>query len=121
MPTQERLRRHDQPVSAALRNQASERGEERAISRPQCGALFLPSERDELVSQHEQLDVFGELAAPASDKQPQHSREGEIGKGKEHEPILQPPAGKEEQEPSLETLSQPSQLQDQHDPVHERA
>jgi hypothetical protein len=38
--------------------------------------------------QHEQLDVFGELAAPAPDQQPQHSREGEIGEGKEHAPML---------------------------------
>src|SRR5207302_904226 len=38
-----------------------------------------------LMSQHEQLDVFSELAVPASDQQPQHSREGEIGEGKEHE------------------------------------
>ena len=45
-------------------------------------ALFLPSEHGELMSPHEQLDVFGDLAAPASDKQPQHSREGEIGRRK---------------------------------------
>jgi hypothetical protein len=36
----------------------------------------------------EQLDVFGDLAAPASDKQPQHSREGEIGEGKQHPLML---------------------------------
>jgi hypothetical protein len=29
--------------------------------------------------QHEQLNIFGELAAPVRDQQPQHSREGEIG------------------------------------------
>jgi hypothetical protein len=29
------------------------------------------------------------LAAPASDKQPQHSREGEIGEGKQH-PLMFP-------------------------------
>jgi hypothetical protein len=28
------------------------------------------------------FDVFGDLAASASDKQPQHSRKGEIGEGK---------------------------------------
>jgi hypothetical protein len=43
----------------------------------------------ELMSQHEQLDVFGDLAAPASNKQPQHSREGEIGEGKQH-PLMLP-------------------------------
>jgi hypothetical protein len=36
------------------------------------------------MSQQEQLDVSSELAAPAADQQPQHSREGEIGERKEH-------------------------------------
>jgi hypothetical protein len=40
------------------------------------------------MSQHEQLEVFGELAASVSDEQPQQSREGEIGEGKEHPPML---------------------------------
>jgi hypothetical protein len=35
-----------------------------------AGALFLPSEHGELMPQHEQLDVLGDLAAPASEKQP---------------------------------------------------
>jgi hypothetical protein len=34
--------------------------------------------------QHEQLDVLSELAAPAPDQQPRHSRKGEIGKRKKH-------------------------------------
>jgi hypothetical protein len=94
MPTQKRLRRHDQPVSAPLRERAGERREEGTIGRPQRGALFLPSEHGELISQHEQLDVFGDLAAPASGKQPQHSREGEIGEGEQHPLILpEPTAG----------------------------
>jgi hypothetical protein len=91
MPTQKRLRRHDQPVPAPLRKHTGERGEEGTIGRLQRGALFLPSEHGELMSQHEQLDVFGDLAAPASDKQPQHSREGEIGEGKQHPPMLPEP------------------------------
>jgi hypothetical protein len=40
--------------------------------------------------EHDQLDVFGDLAAPAPDQQPQHSREGEIGERKEHLPMLAP-------------------------------
>jgi hypothetical protein len=51
----------------------------------------LPSEHDELMPQHEQLNVLGELAAPASDKQPQDGREGEISEGKEHPPMLPEP------------------------------
>jgi hypothetical protein len=48
----------------------------------------MPSEYGELMSQHEQLDVFGDPVAPASDKQPQHRREGEIGEGKQHRLML---------------------------------
>ena len=48
----------------------------------------MPSEHDELMTQHEQLDVFGELAAPTTDKQPQQGREGKIGEGKKHQPML---------------------------------
>jgi hypothetical protein len=47
-----------------------------------------PSEDDELVSQHEHLDVLSEFAASAVDQQPQHGREGEIGERKEHAPML---------------------------------
>jgi hypothetical protein len=52
----------------------------------------LPAEHDELMSQHEQFDVFGELAASAPDQQPQQSREGEIGERKEHVPMFPSPA-----------------------------
>jgi hypothetical protein len=47
------------------------------------------------MSQHEQLEVFGGLAASVSDEQPQQSREGEIGERKEHPPMLPegPPPG----------------------------
>jgi hypothetical protein len=41
--------------------------------------------------QHEQFDVLCELAAMAFDKQPQQSREREIGEGEEHPPMLPEP------------------------------
>jgi hypothetical protein len=44
------------------------------------------------MSTHEQFHVFGELAAPASDKQPQHSRERELCEGEEHAPMLPEPS-----------------------------
>jgi hypothetical protein len=31
------------------------------------------------MAQDEQLDIFGEFAAPAPEQQPEHSREGGIG------------------------------------------
>jgi hypothetical protein len=79
MPAQERLWRHDQSTAPPQRKQSRERRKQGTIGRPQRGVPLLPSEDDELMAQHEQLDVFGELAAPVPDQQPQHSREGEIG------------------------------------------
>jgi integrase len=52
----------------------------------------LPREHKQLMPQHEQFDVLCELAATASDKQPQQSREREIGEGEEHLPMLPEPA-----------------------------
>ncbi len=92
MPAQERLWRHNQPMAAPRRQQARERRKQGTIGWPQGGATLLPSEHDKLMAQHEQLDVFSELAAPVPDQQPQYSREGEIGKGKEHAPMLPWPA-----------------------------
>jgi hypothetical protein len=57
-------------MSSALRQHPGERSEEGAISRSQRGAPLLSAEHDELMSQHKQLDVFGELAAAGSDEQP---------------------------------------------------
>jgi hypothetical protein len=87
MPAEKRLRGHDQLVPPT-REQSGERCEESTIGRSERGARLLASEHDELMSQDEQFDVFGELAAPASDKQPQNSREREIGEGEEHPPML---------------------------------
>jgi hypothetical protein len=59
-----------------------------AIGRAQRRPPLLALEYDQLMSQDEQFDVFGELVAAAADQQPQYSREGEIGERKEHEPML---------------------------------
>jgi hypothetical protein len=67
-------------------------GKKGAIGWAQRRAPPLPTEHGKLMSQDEQLDVFGELAAATADQQSQHSREGEIGEGKEHAPMLPSPA-----------------------------
>ena len=92
MPAQKRLRRHHQPVAAPRRKQSGECRKQSTIGWPQRGAALLPAEHDELMSQHEQFDVFGELAASAPDQQPQQSREGEIGERKEHASMFPLPA-----------------------------
>jgi hypothetical protein len=92
MPAQKRLRRHHQPVATPRWKQAGERRKQSTIGWPQRGAAFLPAEHDELMSQHEQFDAFGELAASAPDQQSQQSPEGEISERKEHAPMFPSPA-----------------------------
>jgi hypothetical protein len=84
MTAQKRLRRHHQPVATLRWKQAGECRKQSTIGWPQRGAAFLPGEHDQLMSQHEQFDVFGELAASAPDQQSQQSREGEVGERNEH-------------------------------------
>jgi hypothetical protein len=62
MPAQKRLRRHDQSVATPWRKQSGERRKQTTIRWSQRGAPLLPAQHHELMSQHEQLDVFGELA-----------------------------------------------------------
>ena len=68
--------------------QASRRSNERSIRRPKRGAARLPTSHDELMTQQVQLDVLRELASQSPDKQPKHGRERQIGKGKQHAPML---------------------------------
>jgi hypothetical protein len=84
-------------VAPARREQSGERRQQRAISWPQQGSPLLPSEHDQLMSQHQYLDVFGELATPTPNQQPQHNRRGETGKRKEHAPMLSSPDAKPQQ------------------------
>ena len=54
-----------------------ERSKKGTIGRPQRRPTRLPPEHDELMPQHHELDVFGDLAAPPSEEQLQDRREGE--------------------------------------------
>jgi hypothetical protein len=114
MPAQKCLRPHDQALSAPVREQPRERRKEGTVRGPQRRAASLPAEHNELMSEHEQLDVFGELAAPASDKQPQNRREREIGEGEEHPPMLPdspPPAAARPRNRGFETPQGANPLQ----------
>jgi hypothetical protein len=61
---QERLRCHDQSVAPAPREQSGERRKERTIRRSERSPPLLPAEHGQLMPQHQQFDVLGELAAP---------------------------------------------------------
>jgi hypothetical protein len=51
----------------------------------------LQAEHEELMPQHQKLDVFGEPAASPSEEQLQDRRESEIGEGKEHSTMFPEP------------------------------
>jgi hypothetical protein len=69
MPTQQRLWRHDETLSVPPREHPGERSKKGTIGRPQRRPTRLPPEHRELMTQHHQLDVFGELGASPSDQQ----------------------------------------------------
>jgi len=68
------------PTGASAQSAANKR----AIGRPQQWAPLLPAEHGQLMAQHQQSGVLGELATPVPYQQAQHSREGAIGEGEEH-------------------------------------
>jgi hypothetical protein len=53
MPAQKRLRRHHQSVAPARWQQTGERCEQRTIGWSQPRATLLPTEHDQLMTQHE--------------------------------------------------------------------
>ncbi len=102
VPTQQRLRRHYKRVSPPRRQYPGERSEKSTIGRPQRRSSRLPPEHEKLMTQHQKLEVLGELVASPSDQQLQDRRESEISERKEHPPILAGPlADHGETEPSL--------------------
>jgi hypothetical protein len=108
-------------VALAGREQSRERRKQRAIGWPQQGSSLLASEHHQLMAQHEQLNVFGALAAPTPHQEPQHSREGEIGERKEHAPMLSSPDAKGSKRERLGLGRQPLGCNAQHDLVRARA
>jgi hypothetical protein len=55
-------------VAPAPREQSGERCEERTIRWSERPPPFLPAEHGQLMPQHQQFDVLGELAAPTPDQ-----------------------------------------------------
>jgi hypothetical protein len=54
-------------VAPAPREQSGEGRKECTIRRPQRLPPFLPAEHGQMMPQHQQFDVLGELAAPTLD------------------------------------------------------
>jgi hypothetical protein len=69
MPAQQRRRRYYESLSAPVREQSRERGDERTIRRAKPRASLLTSENRELVSKEHQFHVLGELGSSTADEQ----------------------------------------------------
>jgi hypothetical protein len=52
---------------------------------------MLPPQHDELMAQHEQLNILGKLRTPTASNQPQQRHEHQVDEGKNHRPILPNP------------------------------
>jgi hypothetical protein len=72
---------------------------------------LLTAEHEELMPQHQKLDVFGEVAASPSQKQLQDRREREIGEGKDHSAMLREDQHWSQQDENQVLKSSGSQLQ----------
>jgi hypothetical protein len=79
-------------MAARPREQSRKRCEESTIGRSERRARLLTAEDEQLMSQHQKLDVFGEVAASPSQQQLQERRESEISEGKEHSTMLPEPS-----------------------------
>ena len=66
VPTQQRLRSHDQPVPTPRWGHPAERGEECAIGTPERRPRLLPMNHQQLMAQNQQFDILGELATAAA-------------------------------------------------------
>jgi hypothetical protein len=85
-------------MPAPVRKQTSKRSDQGTIGRPKLRTLMLARQHRQLVPQHHQFNVLGELSPPTPNEQLQNSREHEVSEGEEHRPI--PPANSE-----LDTLT----------------
>jgi hypothetical protein len=103
VPAQKCLRHHDEALAAASREHPAQGREESAIGRPKTRSRLLPTENRDLVTQNQQFDVLGELAATAPHEQPQQRREPEIREKKRASADREP-------EPSFETPQVASHL-----------
>jgi len=63
MPAQQRLRGDDEARPAGSWQHAADRGEQGTVGWFQLGSRNLAAEHDELVAQHQDLQILGSIAA----------------------------------------------------------
>src|SRR6266487_6734740 len=90
MPTQQRPWSNQACTASGTRQVTGSCCEQGPISRPELRPRDLATEKLELVTQHEQLDVLDMQAAAATDKRTEQGPKSEVKKGENH--VLDPPS-----------------------------
>ena len=90
VPSHDRVRRHQKGRPEPAGKRSAQHREERTISGSELGPLDLAAQHFELVSEHGDLDVFGVLAAVASEQHANKPVRHEIEEGQGHWPIVPP-------------------------------
>jgi hypothetical protein len=88
VPSQDRVRRHQEDRPASARKRAAQHREQRSIGRMELGPLDLAAQHSKLVAEHGDLDVFGVLAAQPPEENVDEPACHEVEEGKDHRPIV---------------------------------
>jgi hypothetical protein len=91
VPSQDRVRRQQEDRPASARKRAAQHREQRSIGRMELGPLNLAAQHSKLVAEHGDLDVFGVLAAKASEQHADKPACHEVEEGQGHRPIVPDP------------------------------
>src|SRR5712692_7347685 len=86
MPTQQRVGLHDEDRPAVTAEYASECGDDRAVVGFEAWMHDLALQYGELMTQHEDLDIFGAIRPAAQHQQVDHEPDKTVETG--HAPIL---------------------------------
>jgi hypothetical protein len=88
MPPQDRSWRHEKDRPLRARKHPAQHRENRTIGGSEFRSLHLAAQHAELVAQGGDLDVFGVLAAEASEHHADESARRKVEEGESHRPIV---------------------------------
>jgi HB1, ASXL, restriction endonuclease HTH domain len=91
MPTKQRRGVTTRPTRRDLSRRRVSAANNARSSRTQPRTRMLPAQHDDLIAQHEQLNILRKLRTPTASDQPQQRHEHEIDERKQHRPILPNP------------------------------
>ncbi len=84
MPAQQRLRGDEEARPAGSWQHAADRGEQGTVGWFQLGSRNLAAEHDELVAQHQDLQILGSIAADEQAQELDGAAQGQVGESGQH-------------------------------------